>query len=45
VDVCAPESIGAFSATLYFSGRELHRELKVSVGLINSSVCGTPIEV
>ena len=41
---CAPETVGAFSATLYFFGRELHRELGVPVGLINSSVGGTPIE-
>lgn len=42
--VCSAETVGAFSATLYFFGRELHRELKVPVGLINSSVGGTPIE-
>jgi sialate O-acetylesterase len=42
--VCSPETVGSYSATLYFFGRELHRELKVPVGLINSSVGGTPIE-
>ena len=42
--VCTPESVGAFSATLYFFGRQLHSELKVPIGLINSSVGGTPIE-
>ena len=42
--VCAPETVGAFSATLYFTGRELHKVLGVPVGLINSSVGGTPIE-
>ena len=42
--VCSPETVGTFSATLYFFGRELHRELNVPVGLINSSVGGTPIE-
>ena len=42
--VCSPESVGTFSATLYFFGRELNRELNVPVGLINSSVGGTPIE-
>jgi sialate O-acetylesterase len=36
--------VGGFSATLYFFGREVHRELGVPVGLINSSVGGTPIE-
>ena len=43
-DVCSAETVGSFSATLYFFGRELHRELDVPVGLINSSVGGTPIE-
>ena len=42
--VCSPETIAGYSATLYFFGRELHRELNVPVGLINSSVGGTPIE-
>lgn len=42
--VCSPETVGAFSATLYFFCRELQRELNVPVGLINSSVGGTPIE-
>ncbi len=42
--VCAPESVGSFSATAYFFGREIHKALGVPVGLINSSVGGTPIE-
>lgn len=44
--VCSPEAVEttAFSATLFFFGRELHRELQIPVGLINSSVGGTPIE-
>ena len=42
--VCAPETVGAFSATAYFFGRDLHQTLKVPVGLINSSWGGTPIE-
>ena len=42
--VCTPESVAGFSATLYFCGRELHKVLDVPVGLINSSVGGTPIE-
>ena len=42
--VCAPETVGGFSATAYFFGKEIHRELSVPVGLINSSVGGTPIE-
>lgn len=43
-EVCSPETVGGFSATLFFTARELHRELKVPFGLINSSVGGTPIE-
>lgn len=42
--VCTPENVGGFSATLYFFGREVHRTLNTPVGLINSSVGGTPIE-
>ncbi|MFY8229844.1 MAG: sialate O-acetylesterase [Opitutales bacterium] len=41
---CTPDNVGAFSATLYFFGREIHREVGVPIGLINSSVGGTPIE-
>lgn len=43
-EVCTPETVGGFSATAYFFGREIHRRIKVPVGLINSSVGGTPIE-
>lgn len=42
--VCSPDTVGGFSGTAYFFGRKLHRELKVPVGLINSSVGGTPVE-
>src|ERR1041384_3397041 len=42
--LCAPDTVGGFSAALYFFGRELHRTLDMPVGLINSSVGGTPIE-
>ncbi len=42
--VCSPVTVGAFSATAYFFGRELHDKLNVPIGLINSSVGGTPIE-
>ena len=42
--VCRPQTAGGFSATAFFFGREIHKELKVPVGLINSSVGGTPIE-
>ncbi|MCB1227017.1 MAG: hypothetical protein KDK99_14465 [Verrucomicrobiales bacterium] len=42
--VCAPDTVGRFSAALFFFGRPLHRALQEPVGLINSSVGGTPIE-
>lgn len=42
--VCSPETVGAFSATAYFFGRDLHSDLKVPVGLINASWGGTAIE-
>jgi len=42
--VCSAETVGRFSAAAYFFGRELHRELKQPVGLINSSWGGTAIE-
>mgnify|MGYP003903430827 CR=1 FL=1 len=41
---CSPDTVGGFSATLFFFGREIHREVGVPVGLVNTSVGGTPIE-
>jgi len=41
--VCSPESVKDFSAVLYFFGRDLHKDLKVPMGLIHSSWGGTPI--
>jgi sialate O-acetylesterase len=41
---CTPDTVGGFSAALYFFGREIHQEVGVPVGLINTSVGGTPIE-
>jgi sialate O-acetylesterase len=41
---CTPDNVGGFSAVLYFFGREIHKEVGVPVGLINTSVGGTPIE-
>ena len=43
-ELCSPDAVGSFSATAYFFGRELHRKLGAPVGLINSSVGGTPVE-
>lgn len=42
--VCEPKTIPNFSAVLYYFGLELQKELKVPVGLINSSWGGSPIE-
>jgi sialate O-acetylesterase len=42
--VCTSETMKDFSAVGYFFGREIHNNLKVPVGLINSSWGGTPIE-
>lgn len=42
--LCSPQTLPTASAVLYFFGRELHQKLGVPVGLINSSVGGTPIE-
>ena len=41
---CSPESVGDFSATAYFFGKELHKELDVPIGLIHTSWGGTPAE-
>jgi len=41
---CTPETVPSFSAVLFYFGRKLHEELKVPIGLINSSWGGSPIE-
>jgi hypothetical protein len=41
--VCAPETVGTFSAVAYFFGRDLHQKLGGPVGLVHSSVGGTDI--
>jgi sialate O-acetylesterase len=42
--VCSPETAGDFTATGYFFARELFNELKVPIGLINTSWGGTHVE-
>ncbi|MFA5865453.1 MAG: sialate O-acetylesterase [Phycisphaerae bacterium] len=43
--LCYPNTVKDFSATAYFFGRKIHKDLKnVPVGLINSSVSGSRIE-
>ena len=40
--VCAPETLGEFSAVAYYFGKKLHQELNIPVGLIHSSCGGSP---
>ena len=42
--VCNSNTVGNFSAALYFFGREIHQRLNVPVGLIHSSWGGTAIQ-
>ena len=42
--VCRPDAVPTFSAVAFFFGRQLHRELDLPIGLINSSWGGTRIE-
>ena len=42
--VASPETAGAFSAVAYFFGKKLQAELKMPVGIIQSSWGGTPSE-
>jgi sialate O-acetylesterase len=42
--VCTPDEVGKFSATAYFFGVNLLKQLHMPIGLINSSVGGTPVE-
>jgi sialate O-acetylesterase len=41
---CSPANIAEFSSTAYFFGRDLHKNLNVPVGLINTSWGGTIAE-
>jgi len=41
---CTPATASGFSATGFFFGRELHRKLKVPIGLIEGALGGTQLE-
>ena len=41
---CTPDAAKNFSAVAYFFGRQLHKDLTVPVGLINTSWGGTRVE-
>ncbi|HOE11045.1 MAG TPA: sialate O-acetylesterase [bacterium] len=41
---CSPATVGDFSAVGYFFGRNLHKDLGIPIGLINSSWGGTIAE-
>lgn len=42
--VCKPDTVANFTAVGYFFGRKLHQDLKVPIGLVNSSYGGTKAE-
>lgn len=42
--VCSPDTVGDFSATGYFFGRDLQSKLGVPVGLVDADWGGTPAE-
>jgi sialate O-acetylesterase len=42
--ICSPQTAGDFTATGYFFARELYKQLKVPIGLINTSWGGTHVE-
>ena len=41
---CSPQTVARFSGVAYFFGRELNRDLQIPIGLLHSSVGGTPAE-
>jgi len=42
-EVCAPHAAAYFSAVGYYFARTIHRDLRIPVGIINSSIGGSPI--
>jgi len=43
-EICSPQTAGDFTATGYFFARELYNQLKIPIGLINTSWGGTHVE-
>lgn len=43
-NIASPQTAGDFSATAYFYARKLQQELHVPIGIIQSSIGGTPAE-
>jgi sialate O-acetylesterase len=43
-EICSPQTAGDFTATGYFFARELYDQLKIPIGLINTSWGGTHVE-
>ncbi|HYK45665.1 MAG TPA: sialate O-acetylesterase [Parafilimonas sp.] len=43
-EICNPQTAGDFTATGYFFARELYNQLKIPIGLINTSWGGTHVE-
>lgn len=42
--VCSPQNVSNYSAVAYFFARKLNQDLKIPIGIINSSWGGTEIE-
>jgi len=42
--ICDPTTAADFSAVAYFFGREIQRDQKVPIGLIDDTWAGTPAE-
>lgn len=42
---CSPQTVGTFSGTAYYFGRQLYKQLNVPIGLIHSSWGGTAAEL
>lgn len=43
-EVCTPKNVGNFTAAGYYFARDIHRDMKIPVGLVNASYGGTAAE-